>query len=325
MTSSPAYLLVFHGSRDSRSHSAVDRLARLVRERLSQPLAGRDPKTALDEPISPIPLNELALPIESRHPWSTHTQTGHRLLTSPTEPSPSIEKRDRSIEERDRREKSRVAMASTPIVGTACLELGPRPLHEQIYQFSQRVKAAGGAHVKVLPLFLLPGVHVMEDIPREMALARQILNTSLDITLCPYLGSHFGLRKLLIDRMAEVPTAARLLIAHGSQRPGGNKPIEEIAKQLGGIAAYWSVYPDLETQIIHLMQKGHHQLAILPYFLFPGGITDAITQFTEELAERFPRVNFRLMPPLGATPELADVVVDLSKEEGTCHWGVERA
>ena len=205
------------------------------------------------------------------------------------------------------------------------MELGPRPLHEQIYQFSQRVKAAGGTHVKVLPLFLLPGVHVMEDIPREMALARQILNASLEITLCPYLGGHLGLRKLLADRMAEVPAAARLLIAHGSHRPGANKPIEEIAKQLGGIAAYWSVPPDLETQIIHLMQKGHHHLTILPYFLFPGGITDAITQFTEELAERFPRIDFRLMPPLGATPELADVVVNLAGEEGNRQWGVERA
>ena len=213
-------------------------------------------------------------------------------------------------------------MAPTPIVGTACLELGPRPLHEQIYQFSQRVKAAGVSHVKVLPLFLLPGVHVMEDIPREMALARQILNVSLEITLCPYLGGSPGLKKLLADRMAEVPAAARLLIAHGSRRPGGNKPIEEMARQLGGIAAYWSVAPDLETQIVHLMQNGHHQLAIFPYFLFPGGITDAITQFTEELAERFPRVDFRLMPPLGATPELANVVVDLARKEGTCQWGV---
>ena len=208
-------------------------------------------------------------------------------------------------------------MSSTPIVGTACLELGPRPLHEQVYQFSQRVKAAGVNRVRVLPLFLLEGVHVMEDIPMEMTLARQILDASLEVTLSPFLGSHFGLRKILADRMAQIPSAARLLVAHGSRRPGGNKPIEEIARQLGAIAAYWSVPPDLETQIIYLMQKGHQQIAIAPYFLFPGGITDAITQFTEELAERFPKVNFRLMPPLGATPELANVVVDLAREGGS--------
>lgn len=221
--------------------------------------------------------------------------------------------------------KSMIEMSSTPIVGTACLELGPCPLHEQIYQFGQRVKAAGVDRVRVLPLFLLEGVHVMEDIPIEMALARQILNVSLEVTLCPHLGSHLGLRKLLVDRMAEIPSAACLLIAHGSRRPGGNKPIEEMARQLGAIAAYWSVPPDLETQIIYLMQKGHQQLVILPYFLFPGGITDAITQFTEELAERFPRVNFRLMPPLGATPELANLVVDLVGEKGSWQPGVERA
>ena len=216
-------------------------------------------------------------------------------------------------------------MSPTPIVGTACLELGPCPLHQQVYHFSQRVKATGVNRVRALPLFLFEGVHVIEDIPMEMALAHQILDASLEVTLCPHLGSHLGLRRLLSDRMAEIPSAAFLLIAHGSRRPGGNKRIEEIARQLGAIAAYWSVPPDLETQIIHLMQAGHQHLAIMPYFLFPGGITDAITRFTEELAERFPRVDFRLMPPLGATPELASVVVDLARAEGGWQSGGERS
>lgn len=213
--------------------------------------------------------------------------------------------------------KSVIERYPAPIVGTACLELGPCPLHEQVHQFSQRVKAAGVNRILVLPLFLLEGVHVKEDIPMEMNLARQTLDAPLEMTLCPHLGSHLGLRRLLVDRMAEIPSEACLLIAHGSRRPGGNKSIEELAKQLGVIAAYWSVPPDLETQIINLMQKGYQQLAIMPYFLFPGGITDTITQLTEELAERFPRVNFRLMPPLGATPELANIVVDLAREAGS--------
>ncbi|NEP55057.1 MAG: hypothetical protein F6K65_42260, partial [Moorea sp. SIO3C2] len=52
------------------------------------------------------------------------------------------------------------------------------------------------------------------------------------------------------------------------------------------------------------------RVTIFPYFLFPGGITDAVTHLTEELAERFPRTTFRLLPPLGATADLADLIVE---------------
>ncbi|HEY9878548.1 MAG TPA: hypothetical protein V6D29_08835, partial [Leptolyngbyaceae cyanobacterium] len=41
-------------------------------------------------------------------------------------------------------------------------------------------------------------------------------------------------------------------------------------------------------------------------------ITDAITRVTEELAERFPKISFRLLPPLGATPEIAQLVTEIA-------------
>jgi len=63
--------------------------------------------------------------------------------------------------------------------------------------------------------------------------------------------------------------------------------------------------------VIELMQNGCQKLTILPYFLFTGGITDAIVHRTEELAERFPKVNFRLLPTLGATNEIADLAIEL--------------
>ena len=227
VTSSPAYLLISHGSRDSRSQSAVDRLAQLVREQLRRMLRGGQPQPPVNPPIKPSGMAQYS---DSRHLRPMHLDSTRRPLTSPQSLALSSS-------------KSLIEMSPTPIVGTACLELGPCPLHQQVYQFSQRVKAAGINRVRVLPLFLFEGVHVMEDIPMEMTLARQILDVSLELTLCPHLGSHLGLRKLLADRIAEIPSAACLLIAHGSRRPGGNKPIEEIARHLGAIAAYWSVPP----------------------------------------------------------------------------------
>ncbi|MCP6757296.1 MAG: sirohydrochlorin chelatase [Fischerella sp. CENA71] len=200
------------------------------------------------------------------------------------------------------------------IVGTACLELNPEPLHEQIIKFVRNSVTCEKIRLKVVPLFLLPGVHVMDDIPTEVALAREALGQDIVIELQPYLGSHPGLEWLLAKQFATTTAAARIIIAHGSRRTGSQIPVEAIAKNLGAVTAYWSVSPSLEFQVTELINLGHRQIAILPYFLFAGGITDAIAQVTEKLQLQFPDVDLQLAELLGASAELADLVWDLIKE-----------
>lgn len=210
--------------------------------------------------------------------------------------------------------RSRVSQPETvsePLVGTACLEVGAVPLHRQIVAFSQRAQAAGVVQVQVIPLFLLAGVHVMEDIPAEVELARQAL-PGLTLEICQHLGSHPGLRGLLRHKLRATISEALIVLSHGSRRPGGNAPVCALAQGLGGIPAFWAVAPSLDTQVIQYIQSGIQRVAILPYFLFTGSTTDAITHHTEELAERFPQMGFHLLPPLGPSPELARLVVDLA-------------
>lgn len=200
----------------------------------------------------------------------------------------------------------------TPLVGTSCLELGVLPLHQQIFDFSQRAQAAGMKRVRIIPLFLLKGVHVMDDIPAEVEQARLQIEGKVILEICPYLGSHPGLKKLLKQRIQDAAADAWLLLSHGSRRPGGNYAIERLARELQAETAFWSVAPQLEDQVVHMMQAGHQRLTILPYFLFSGGITDTVTRVTEDLAERFPRVDMRLLAPLGATPAIAKLITDLA-------------
>lgn len=205
-----------------------------------------------------------------------------------------------------------------PLMGTAVLELAPLPLHQQVQQFAKYAHTKGYRHVQILPLFLLPGVHVMEDIPAEVQMAQQSLGTELTLEICPYLGSHPGLSQLLInpvDPVATTPTMGKVLLSHGSRRSQGNQLVEEIATQLGATAAFWSVAPDLETQLTKLVKQGYQQITILPYFLFDGGITDAITQEVKRLGQQFPYVQLHLSRPIGATPQLADLLVDLLLKE----------
>ncbi|MBD0347074.1 MAG: sirohydrochlorin chelatase, partial [Coleofasciculus sp. Co-bin14] len=208
----------------------------------------------------------------------------------------------------------RVMMVSSawyPLVGTAVLELAPLPLHEQIQQFASQALSVGCNQVQLLPLFLLPGGHVMEDIPTEVALAQERLGESVGFNQRPYLGTHSGLARMLASQVATLDTDAKILLSHGSRRAGSNEAVEAVADPLGAIVAYWSVQPSLEEQVKVLADAGHKQITILPYFLFSGGITDAIAQMVSGLQEQFPQLQLTLAQPLGASPELADLIIDL--------------
>ncbi|MDF2386938.1 sirohydrochlorin chelatase [Nostoc ellipsosporum NOK] len=197
------------------------------------------------------------------------------------------------------------------LVGIASLEMGAEALHEQIRQFAQRALVSGCDRLKIVPLFLLPGVHVITDIPSEIALAQQAVGEDIMIDLQPYLGSHPGLEKLLAKQMATMKAQAWIILAHGSRRPDSQKLVEAIAANLGAVTAYWSVPPSLESQVEELVAAGNGEIAIFPYFLFAGGITDAIAQTIEELKLRFPAVTFQMAQPLGVSAELADLILDL--------------
>ncbi|QSJ18144.1 sirohydrochlorin chelatase [Nostoc sp. UHCC 0702] len=197
------------------------------------------------------------------------------------------------------------------LVGIASLEMAAEALHEQIRQFAQCALVSGCDRLKIVPLFLLPGVHVTTDIPSEIALAQQALGENIMIDLQPYLGSHPGLEKLLAKQMAAIIAEAWIILAHGSRRPDSQQLVEAIAANLGAVTAYWSVPPSLESQIEELVGAGNREIAIFPYFLFAGGITDAIAQAIEELKLRFPAVTFQLAQPLGVSAELADLILDL--------------
>lgn len=254
---SSAYLLVSHGSRDSRPQVAMKRLSWL----LSQ--------------------------------FQIRTQT---TLQVPTIAGFQGSKSEKNI--------------SHPLVGTACLELAPVPLHEQIREFGDRALKYGYNRIEIVPLFLLPGVHVMEDIPAEVAIAQKTLGR-LKLELKPHLGTHPGLIRLLAGKQATTKAKAGILLAHGSRRAGAKQPVEAIAEQLGVVSAYWAVPPNLASRVQELVTAGHEQIGIIPYFLFAGGITDAIAQSVEQLQGQFSAAEIRLAEPLGASQELALLILDL--------------
>ncbi len=199
-----------------------------------------------------------------------------------------------------------------PPVATATLELAPFPLHQQIQDFAKLSQSWGYSQVQILPLFLSSGVHVNADLPKEIAIAQEQLGSEIQLNLLPYFGSQVNhLAPLIATKMALLEIEHWILIAHGSRHPGGNQPIEQLANQIGAIPTYWSVSLNLETQIQVLISSGVHRIGIIPYFMFSGGISDAIAKSIKQFSQEFPTVEFYIISPLEIDENLVNLIKDL--------------
>lgn len=199
--------------------------------------------------------------------------------------------------------------STSPAVGTGVLEVAPIPLSAQIRQFGEYSRSLGANQIQIFPLFLLPGVHVCEDIPAEVAIARQSLEPAIRLDIAPHLGTESSrLATLLQHQMGAIAADAWVIVSHGSRHPGGNQPVETLASELNAIPAYWSVPPDLESQVEELVKTGYRAIGIIPYFLFSGRTTDAIAAQAADFCDRFPDTQFHLIPPLDTTGDLGDLI-----------------
>lgn len=120
-----------------------------------------------------------------------------------------------------------------------------------------------------------------------------------------------------------MPRTALLLIAHGSRRAEANADLDFLAGELrrrGGFSHVQVSYlelaePTIATGGAACVAAGADAVVLLPYFLSPGvHVTEDLTAARSDLAARFPGVTFRLAPPLGRHPLLADIVIQRAGE-----------
>ena len=203
-----------------------------------------------------------------------------------------------------------VSPAPTYWVETATLACSPISLHQQIQQFAQKVITVGGDSIEIVPLFLLPGVHVYEDIPQEIRIAQDSLASQINLKLTAYLGSYEKLRLLISQQYSQISSPTRIFLAHGSRRPGAREMVNRLAREFGAVSAFWSISPSLSERTMELMSSDQKNIAIFPYFLFSGGIIQAIADKIQTLHKAHPSLQLHLGKPLGATLALAQVIVE---------------
>lgn len=200
--------------------------------------------------------------------------------------------------------------ALSPLVEAAVLEFAEVSLSQSIINFAQKAISLNYQRIKIIPVFLSAGVHVREDIPLEITIAKQKLGSSITLELVDYVGSYPQLTALIAQKFASLETSGRILLAHGSRLTQGNVAIEQLGKKVNAINTYWTIQPDLTSAVEMLVNQNFLAITIVPYFLFVGKITEEINDLVVTLQNRFPQTKLFLTQPLGATPELARIIVN---------------
>jgi sirohydrochlorin ferrochelatase len=185
-------------------------------------------------------------------------------------------------------------------ISGGCLEGLELTLAQQLENFAKDVIAGGGSKITVVPMLLLAGVHVSEDIPAEVAIAQNNLHNNLQSELqnnltfriTSHLGTHPQIPNLVWEQFnkhedfSNMERQGRILVSHGSRRDVANQVIEDLADRCQAIAAYWGIEPKIETQIEKLLSQGVDKIYVLPYFLNEGGITEAIAKKLDAYRDR---------------------------------------
>ncbi len=197
------------------------------------------------------------------------------------------------------------------------------------------------AQVTVLPLLLTAAYHSKTDIPRVLARA----GTRARVTYGEPLGPHPLLLRALERRLAEADPGAPearghtgvVLAAAGSSDPEANATIARLAEQWQARAGWFAVRPAYASPaaaggqgspaaaggqgspacpgpaqaVTELRRAGARRVLVASYLLAPGLFADRIRDTS--LAAGAAATS----PALGASPELADVVLDRYQEAGT--------
>ncbi|AXY67845.1 hypothetical protein D3A95_06035 [Thermosynechococcus sichuanensis E542] len=193
----------------------------------------------------------------------------------------------------------------TPLgsVGWGTLEGAPLP--EQIRQFSQQARSQGAEGMVILPLFLLPGNHVVVDLPLAIAAAESVL----PIQLLPFLGGQPLFQAWLQRAIAD--EAAHILLGHGSRRPEVRPWFEDLCQACGVLPALLTEGGSLDHAIEARLAQGYTSSKIYGYFLFGGKTVDQVHSQLATLQVRYPHHAVSLVPAIQANPSLVNVLQDI--------------
>jgi sirohydrochlorin cobaltochelatase len=199
------------------------------------------------------------------------------------------------------------ARSISATVGAAYLELAPTSLTNQITVFARQL---GCQELRILPLFLAPGVHSSIDLPAAITEAQADLETSCQLVLLAPLGNSMA---SILQPIRDTLPFDTIFLAHGSRQAGDF--LLNLAAELQAKPAFWAIFPPAEPEATLANRvtdfSASAEIGVLLYFLFPGKTSAAIEAAISELKLRFPHCHIRSTALLGEEPTVIEKIGQL--------------
>ena len=207
---------------------------------------------------------------------------------------------------------------ASPDFATGYLEFA-RPT---IQQGLAGLAARGARRILAVPGMLFAASHVKNDLPWEMN-SFMAGNSGIEVKLGRDLAIEPKLLAAAADRIASVAPDGRedsvlVVVGRGTNDPDANSNISKITRMLWegmgfgwGETAYSGVaHPRVDAALDRAARLGFRRIVVFPYFLFTGVLVKRIYGQTDEVAARFPDIEFVKAPYLRDHPKVIDAFVE---------------
>ena len=164
--------------------------------------------------------------------------------------------------------------------------------------------ARGARHILAVPGMLFAASHVKNDLPWEMN-SFMAEHPGIEVRLGRDLAIDAKLLTAAAERIAvAVPDgradAVLVVVGRGTNDPDANSNIAKITRMLWeGMGFGWAetafsgvAHPRVDAALDRAARLGFRRIVVFPYFLFTGVLVKRIYAQTNEVAARFPDIEF---------------------------------
>lgn len=194
-----------------------------------------------------------------------------------------------------------------------------------------RLRERGIGRVLAVPGMLFAAGHAKDDIPSVLnAYQREhpglIINygreLAVDLKLLRAAADRIEQAERIIARKVARADTLLLVVGRGTSDPDANSNISKVARMLWeGMGFGWAevcysgvAFPLVGPGLEHAARLGYRRIIVFPYFLFTGILVKRIHAIADEMAERYPEIEFLKAPYLGDHPLVLDSFAERVRE-----------
>ncbi|SHL33286.1 sirohydrochlorin chelatase [Roseibium suaedae] len=200
-----------------------------------------------------------------------------------------------------------------------------------IHDGLNKLKEQGCTHVLAVPGMLFAAGHAKNDIPSVLN-TYQAQNPGMKITYGRELAVDTRMVRAAGERIQEALTAAGgdvplhetllMVVGRGASDPDANSNVMKITRLLWeGMGFGWAetsysgvTFPLVAPGLEHAVKLGYKRIVVFPYFLFTGVLVQRIYSATDEIAAKYPDVEFIKAGYLNDHPQVIDTMADRVQE-----------